>query len=100
MRVKWSRRAKRDLLSIGDFIARNSPEIARRFTQKLVDRAKQASRFPDSGRIVPEYGQRNLRELIEGNYRIVYEVDRKRRSVTVLTVFEGHKLVPRDLTSE
>ena len=100
MRLKWSSGAKRDLLSVGDFIAANSPEAARRFTQKLVDRSKQASRFPDSGRIVPEFGERDLRELIVGNYRIVYEVNRRGRSVTVLTVFEGHKLVPRDLNSD
>jgi toxin ParE1/3/4 len=30
--------------------------------------------FPKSGRVVPDFDTENVRELIEGNYRIIYEI--------------------------
>jgi toxin ParE1/3/4 len=30
--------------------------------------------FPELGRIVPEFRKKNLKELIEGNYRIIYKI--------------------------
>jgi len=39
---------------------------------------------------VPEVGREDVRELIEGNYRIVYRV--RGKAVDLLTIFEGHKL--------
>ncbi len=36
----------------------------------------------------------DIRELIEGNYRIVYQVFTDR--LVVLTVFEGHQLFPEE----
>ena len=46
------------------------------------------------GRIVPEIGSFNIRELIEGNYRIVYRYSREK--IEILTVFEGHKLLKEE----
>ena len=47
--------------------------------------------MPHSGRVVPEFAQEDIREVIVGNYRIVYRIEAK--DVVVLTVFEGHKLL-------
>ena len=47
---------------------------------------------PLAGRKVPEFMRDDIRELIEGNYRIVYQVFEDR--LVVLTVFEGHHLLP------
>ncbi len=93
MKLIWSARAWNDLIEIGEFIAQSAPENARRFVQLLLDRAKQSSQFPLSGRIVPEYQEENLRELIEGSYRIVYEIDAKKKTITVVAVFEGRKKI-------
>ncbi|MGK5084349.1 type II toxin-antitoxin system RelE/ParE family toxin [Bdellovibrionota bacterium FG-1] len=94
MKLIWSERAWNDLIQIGEFIAQSAPQNARKHTQLLLDRAKQAAQLPQSGRVVPECVEENLRELIEGNYRIVYEIDSKKKTVTVITVFEGHQLLP------
>jgi toxin ParE1/3/4 len=45
------------------------------------------------GRTVPELPESKLRELVEGNYRIVYRV--RRKTVEILTVFESHRQLPR-----
>jgi len=92
VRLSWTHRARSDLLSIGRFIARDHPATARTFVAKLQARARRAAKFPRSGRIVPELRREDVREVIEGNYRIVYRVTKV--SVEVLTVFEGHHLFP------
>ena len=82
---------------IGDFISRDQPDRARSFVQSLIDRAKQAVEFPQSGRIVPEFCDESLREFIEGNYRIVYEIFEDRKTIVVMTVFEGHRLIAKNI---
>ena len=92
MRLRWTHRAKEDILSIGRFIARGHPAAARAFVAKLQFRARRAAKYPRSGRVVPELRRDDIREVIEGNYRIVYRITAA--SVDVLTVFEGHHLFP------
>ena len=93
MKLVWSKRAQADLTDIGEFIARHAPDNARKHVQLLVDRAKQLVQFPQSGRVVPEFREDDLREIIEGHYRIVYEIDVAAKTITILTVFEAHRLI-------
>jgi plasmid stabilization system protein ParE len=52
--------------------------------------------LPTRGRIVPEFKQENLRELLLDNYRLVYRI--KKTSIEIITVFEGHRqLSKKDL---
>jgi len=92
VRLRWTHRAKDDLLSIGRFMARDHPAAARAFVVKLQARARRAAEYPRSGRVVPELRREDVREVFEGNYRIVYRITKA--SVDVLTVFEGHHLLP------
>ena len=95
MKLVFSERAISDLEQIGHYISKKAPDAARRHVQKLIDRARQAVQFPSSGRLVPEYQELSLREFIEGNYRIVYEISEKKRTITVVTIFESHHLMRR-----
>lgn len=58
---------------------------------RLVHAIEAVSSLPSSGREVPELGRPEIREVIEGNYRIVYRL--RDHTLAVLTVFEGHKLL-------
>jgi plasmid stabilization system protein ParE len=60
----------KDLKAINDFISLDSKFYAARFINRLIQRVDQLVLFPDSGRIVPEKNNPEIRELIEGNYRI------------------------------
>lgn len=71
MRVHWTNRALEHLLSIYDYIAKDSVLYARRTVDVLTKRSGQIARFAKSGRVVPEYAAENIREIIEGNYRII-----------------------------
>ncbi len=83
----WSKTALRDLDSIYEFISADSSIYAKRTVQRIINRCKQAIAFPDSGRRVPESTYRNRRELIEGNYRIIYDIEDDQ--IFVLTVVHG-----------
>ncbi len=92
MRLFWTETAKQDLLSIQAYIAIDNPTAAKRWVERLRARARNALHAPLAGRKVPEFSRDDIRERIEGNYRIVYQVFADR--LVVLTVFEGHRLFP------
>jgi addiction module RelE/StbE family toxin len=61
-----------DLRTIYDYISSDSPLYAERLIDKIVERVEVLKSHPHVGRKVPEFENDNLRELIEGNYRIIY----------------------------
>jgi len=75
VKIVWTQQAIDDLKSIHDYISAESKVYAKRMIEKLIACVHQLERFPESGRIVPELGQNSIRELIEGNYRIVYKIN-------------------------
>ena len=95
MRVQFSLRAKADLRRISRHIALDNPAAAARWVGKLEARARLAGRSPGAGRKVPEIDRDDIREAIVGNYRNVYIV--QARTVDILTIFEGHRLLPDDI---
>lgn len=70
--IFWSDLAVNDLKTIHSYIKVDSKFYADRQVQKIIKRIDQLENFPESGRIVPEFSISQIRELIEGNYRIVY----------------------------
>ena len=90
MKLLWTDRSRKDLLAIRRYIARDNPETAKTWVEKLRANARRAAKAPTAGRIVPELGQAHIREVLQGNYRIVYRITRN--AIEVVTVFEGHKL--------
>lgn len=57
----------------------------------LTARSFQRDTFPDSGRSGPEFANRYIRELIEGNYRLIYE--RFADRVEILAVIHGRGML-------
>lgn len=74
VRIIWSPRAASHLESICEFIAEDSSVYARIFAQKIMALAKSIPAYPQTGRIVPEYNDPNLREKIYGDYRVIYRI--------------------------
>mgnify|MGYP001769097380 CR=1 FL=1 len=87
MKVYWTDTAQRHLDAIHAYIAQNSPQYARRMVDRLTSRSQQISIHPLSGRIVPEYEISQIREIIEGPYRIIYYI--KPDQIDVLAVIHG-----------
>jgi plasmid stabilization system protein ParE len=59
--------------------------------EQLVEAVGRLAEFPLSGRMVPELRQEAIREVIHGNYRIVYRVTKN--EVQVLTVFHASRML-------
>jgi toxin ParE1/3/4 len=74
MTVYWTKSAQNHLDAIHDYIAQDSPEYALRTIDCLTRRSRQIADFPLSGRRVPEYDLDQIREVIEGAYRIIYHI--------------------------
>lgn len=88
VKLIWTDQAINDLGDIGDYIAENSERFAKLTIKKLFERADILKNFPQSGRVVPEKNDDNVRELIEGNYRIIYEVV-STDQINILTVYHS-----------
>lgn len=94
MRVVWTQQAFERLADIEDFIARDNPRAAEHHNERLIARTEPLAEHPQLARIVPELPGGNLRELVDRTYRTVYRV--RGNIVEVLTVFEGHHLLPKE----
>jgi addiction module RelE/StbE family toxin len=90
--IEWTERAVADLRAIDDYIAADTPAAAERWIVRIIAKAEAAARFPMAGRVVPEKGRPDIREVFLRTYRIVYRV--RDDGMVVLTVFEGHRLFP------
>ena len=83
--INWTDFAVQDLRDIYDYIAKDSKYYADRYIDKLIERVDQLISQPKSGRVVPEFGLLTIRELIEGNYRIVYQINNS-SSISILRI--------------
>jgi toxin ParE1/3/4 len=90
-RVVWSAVARDDLKAVVDYIKADSPGYARTFGWHIQQRVGQLQHFPESGRRVPEDESGTYRELIVGNYRVVYRADNG--TVTIVTLIHGARLL-------
>jgi toxin ParE1/3/4 len=88
-KVEFSPTALFDLEDIADYIAQDNPMAAEQWVDKLVPGAEKVASHPRSGRAVPEVGDPKIREVLVGQYRVIYRLEEKR--LLVLTVIEGHR---------
>lgn len=91
----WTDQAIHDLNEIGNYIAENSENYAKLVVKKLFERADLLKTFPRAGRMVPEKNIEDIRELIEGNYRIIYEIVSVDQ-INILTVYHSARDLSKD----
>lgn len=90
--INWTYQAADDLKNISDFIAVDSHKFSKIHIKRIKERVNILKNFPLSGRIVPEVKNENIRELIFGNYRIIYRFISDER-VDILTVFHSSRIL-------
>ncbi|MBP7528741.1 MAG: type II toxin-antitoxin system RelE/ParE family toxin [Syntrophorhabdaceae bacterium] len=94
MKVFWSPLAVERVTEIAQYIARDNPAAAEVWVNTIFSKVGDLKAFPQSGRLVPETNNHNIRDLIYGNYRIVYRIEKKR--ISILTVRHGKQMLPVD----
>jgi plasmid stabilization system protein ParE len=98
-RIVWSPLALRRAEEAADFNARDDPAAAARWARRLFDAVRTLSAHPRRGRVVPELSRENVRELLYGDYRLIYRVSSRR--VEVLTMRHGRRQFdPREASGE
>lgn len=93
-RVVWAPQAIQDVESIRAYVARDSAHYADLVVERVVAAVGRLASNPRSGRMVPEVGDESIREVIHGNYRIVYRL--RSDVVEIATVFHGTRLFRLD----
>ena len=94
MRITWSPLAIERISEITEYIAQDNPVAAEKWALNIFDIVGRLIEFPESGRIVPELNKNMFREIISGNYRIIYKIEGE--EVYILTVRHGRQLLPED----
>jgi addiction module RelE/StbE family toxin len=87
--VIWSIPARNDLKLIYEYIAKDSRYYATNVIENIVSKAENLDDFPEIGRVVPEIGDENVKELIIYSYRLIYEV--VPNDVQILAIIHGKR---------
>lgn len=95
-RVVWSPLALADLDAIEAYIAKDNPVAARRLIVKIVKRTKRIESFPLSGGWVEEDDHKRYRQVLQGNYRVIYRYDAGAQTAFVITVLHAARLLDPD----
>ena len=92
MKIIWSPLAVDRAAEIAEYIALDKPSAARKWISTLFSKVEKLASSPKIGRVVPEIGDQQFREMIYGNYRIVYRIEKKQLSI--LTIRHGKQILP------
>lgn len=94
MKIVWSPLAIDRVSEIAGYIAQENPTAAEKWVDTVFRKVEDLQDFPESGRVVPETENKAIREMIYGNYRLIYRLEEKR--ISVLTVRHGKQILPVD----
>ena len=89
-KITWSPEAIEDVESIVQYIARDSQFYARATVSKILDFSESIAKFPQMGRIVPEFNDKKIRERLVYSYRLVYKIEAMR--ILIVAVIHDKRL--------
>jgi addiction module RelE/StbE family toxin len=90
--VDWTESASDDLAEIASYIAKDSEVYAAAVVRELIEAARLLDKFAQRGRMVPEYRDPYVRELVVRDYRLVYQITEA--AVHVLRIVHGARKLP------
>jgi toxin ParE1/3/4 len=94
VKIFWSPLAVDRLEDILEYISIEDEVAAKKMITKIFKRVETLSKHHERGRKVPEANREEIREIFEGEYRIIYRVEPKK--VSVLTIRNFKQLLPED----
>jgi len=94
MKIIWSPLAIDRASEIADYIAQDKPSAAKKWINEVFIKVEQLKSSPQIGRVVPEISDNKFKELIYGNYRIIYRIEIKQ--ISILTIRHGKQILPID----
>lgn len=103
MNFEWTERAFQSLTSIEQYVSDLAGETAsKRLTNRILIKAKTLVDFPHLGRMVPRLFDPRVREVIEGSYRIIYELDSNKdpSHIYIMGVIHNSQMLENTLFSD
>jgi plasmid stabilization system protein ParE len=97
VKIKWNEDAIIDIDEIAFFIAEDSVVYAQIQVERFFEKVELLRNSPKAGRKVPEGNDEKIRELIEGNYRIIYQI-KSSSEIEILCVIHGMRLLKNHRT--
>ena len=94
MKIIWSPLAIERASEIAEYIAHDKPSAAENWINTVFSKVAKLKSSPESGRPVPEIPNNQFRELIYGNYRIIYRLEKNQ--ISILTIRHGMQILPID----
>ncbi len=88
MKISWSPLAMERLDQIFEYVSRDNVPDAQKLVERIFDKVETLHENPLRGRIVPEANREEIREVYEGEYRIIYRVEIKRISILSIKNFK------------
>ncbi len=95
VKLVWTELSRNDLEDIFDYIAKDSKRYASITLNKIYQRAQIIIENPMMGRVLPEFNNTTIREILSGQYRIIYRIVNEKQ-VDILRVFHGSRLLKKD----
>jgi len=92
-KITWTLRALNDLNNIYEFIAKDSKRYAQIQVENIQNAVLNLARFPLMGRNVPEFPHLPYREILIGDYRVLYKLKEDQEQVIVMSVVHGRRLL-------
>ena len=90
--IEWTKLAIEDLKRIYDNISKDSVRFAKIQVIRIRTKAKILKSYPLSGKVITDIEDGRFRELVEGNYRIIYEI-KNVSTIEILCVIHGRRLL-------
>lgn len=94
MKIIWSPLSLERTAEIAEYISLDNPSAAERWVENIFNRVNVLQSSPKAGRKVPEIEREEIRELLYGNYRIIYRVEKSK--ISILTLRHGKQILPTD----
>ena len=94
MKIIWSPLAIDRASEIAEYIARDKPSAAEKWINTVFSKVEQLISSPEIGRVVPEIRNDRFKELIYGNYRIIYRIEKTQ--ISIFTIRHGKQMLPID----
>jgi plasmid stabilization system protein ParE len=91
----WAPSARLDLRELSSYIAESRPRASAGFVKNVFRTVEHLADFPKSGRVVPEFSDPNIREVIRKPCRIVYRVRPQERIVEIVRVWHAARGIPQ-----
>jgi plasmid stabilization system protein ParE len=94
MKITWSPLAVERTSEIAEYITIDNPSAAIAWVEKVFEKVDLLKLSPKMGREVPEISRKEIREIIFGNYRIIYRIEKTK--ISILTIRHGKQILPVD----